>query len=102
MAGDVVRRLVFIWKKGLNPLPEIRRQLLILKGLLAPANTPADIVAQLNAAVHQALQGDIQAKLASSGMEPAPSSTPAALKATIAAGIAVHAELVKAAGIQPQ
>ncbi|WP_284213845.1 hypothetical protein [Comamonas jiangduensis] len=51
--------------------------------------------------MHQALQGDIQAKLASSGMEPAP-STPAALKATIAADIAVHAELVKAAGIQPQ
>lgn len=70
-------------------------------GLLAPANTPADIVAKLNAAVHQALQGDIQAKLASSGMEPAP-STPEALKATIAADIALHAELVKAAGIQPQ
>lgn len=66
-----------------------------------PANTPSDIVAKLNAAVHQALQGDIQAKLASSGMEPAP-STPEALKATIAADIALHAELVKAAGIQPQ
>jgi tripartite-type tricarboxylate transporter receptor subunit TctC len=51
--------------------------------------------------VHQALQGDIQAKLASSGMEPAP-STPEALKANIAADIALHAELVKAAGIQPQ
>jgi tripartite-type tricarboxylate transporter receptor subunit TctC len=52
--------------------------------------------------VHQALQGDIQAKLASSGgMEPAP-STPEALKATIAADIALHAELVKATGIQPQ
>ena len=70
-------------------------------GLLAPTNTPADIVAQLNAAVHQALQGDIQAKLASSGMEPAP-STSEALKANIAADIALHAELVKAAGIQPQ
>jgi len=66
-----------------------------------PANTPADIVATLNAAVHQSLQGDIQAKLANSGMEPAP-STPEALKATIAADIALHAELVKAAGIQPQ
>lgn len=101
MAGDVVRRLVFIWKKGLRPLPDIRRQLLILNGLPAPASTPADIVTTLNAAVHQALQGDIQAKLASSGMEPAP-STPEALKATIAADIALHAELVKAAGIQPQ
>ena len=70
-------------------------------GLLAPANTPADIVAKLNAAVHKALQGDIQTKLASGGMEPSP-STPAELQATIAADIALHAELVKAAGIQPQ
>lgn len=51
--------------------------------------------------MHQALQGDIQAKLASSGMEPAP-STSEALKANIAADIPLHAELVKAAGIQPQ
>lgn len=82
-------------------MPDIRRQLPILKGLRAPANTPADIVATLNAAVHQALQGDIQAKLTSSGwsLRPPP---PEALKATIAADIAVHAELVKAAGIQPQ
>ena len=70
-------------------------------GLLAPAQTPADVVAKLNAAVHKVLQGDIQAKLASGGMEPAP-STPEALKATIAADIALHAELVKAAGIEPQ
>ena len=70
-------------------------------GLLAPAKTPADIVAKLNAAVHKALQGDLQAKLASSGMEPSP-STPQELQATIAADIALHAELVKAAGIQPQ
>ena len=70
-------------------------------GLLAPAKTPADIVAKLNAAVHKALQGDLQAKLASSGMQPSP-STPQELQATIAADIALHAELVKAAGIQPQ
>jgi tripartite-type tricarboxylate transporter receptor subunit TctC len=71
--------------KRAKPFARHTPQLPILKFLLAPANTPADIVA----------------KLTSSGMEPAP-STPAALKATIAADIAVHAELVKAAGIQPQ
>lgn len=70
-------------------------------GLLAPAKTPADVVNKLNAAVHKALQGDISGKLASGGMEPSP-STPAELQATIAADIALHAELVKAAGIQPQ
>ena len=70
-------------------------------GLLAPAKTPADVVNKLNAAIHKALQGDISAKLASGGMEPSP-STPAELQATIAADIALHAELVKAAGIQPQ
>ena len=70
-------------------------------GLLAPANTPADVVAKLNAAIHKLLQSDIKAKLAIGGMEPA-ASTPQELQATIASDIALHAELVKAAGIQPQ
>ena len=70
-------------------------------GLLAPANTPPAIVQQLNAAVHALLQSEIKDKLASSGMEPAP-STPEALQATIARDLLLHAELVKAAGLQPQ
>lgn len=71
-------------------------------GLLAPAKTPPEVVTQLNQAVHQALQTpEIQEKLGSSGMQVAP-STPEALQATIAQDIALHAELVKAAGLLPQ
>ncbi|MBF6631755.1 MAG: tripartite tricarboxylate transporter substrate binding protein [Comamonas sp.] len=69
--------------------------------LLAPAKTPADIVAKLNQAVHTLLQSDVKDKLASSGMEPV-ASTPEALKAMIASDLKLHAELVKAAGLQPQ
>lgn len=70
-------------------------------GLLAPAKTPPEIVAKLNQAVHTLLQSEVKDKLASSGMEPAP-SMPEELQATIAGDLKLHAELVKAAGLQPQ
>ena len=70
-------------------------------GLVAPAKTPPEIVAKLNQAVRTLLQSDIKDKLAISGMEPAP-STPEELQATIASDLKLHAELVKAAGLQPQ
>lgn len=70
-------------------------------GLLAPAKTPPAIVAKLNQAVHTLLQSEVKDKLAANGMEPAP-STPEELKATIASDLKLHAELVKAAGLQPQ
>jgi tripartite-type tricarboxylate transporter receptor subunit TctC len=69
--------------------------------LLAPAGTPRPIVEQLNRAVHAALDGEIKAKLAESGMEVAP-GTPEELQRTIAQEIKLHAELVKAAGVVPQ
>lgn len=70
-------------------------------GLLAPAKTPAAIVTQLNQAVHQALDADTRAKLGASGMQVTP-GTPEQLQAAIANDIALHAQLVKAAGITPQ
>ena len=70
-------------------------------GLVAPAKTPPEIVAKLNQAVRTLLQSDVKDKLAISGMEPAP-STPEELQATIASDLKLHAELVKAAGLQPQ
>lgn len=70
-------------------------------GLFAPAHTPPAIIEQLNHAVHTVLHSEVKDKLASSGMEPAP-STPEALKATMASDLKLHAELVKAAGLQPQ
>ncbi|MNU06523.1 hypothetical protein D3C72_2517480 [compost metagenome] len=47
------------------------------------------------------LQSEVKDKLSSNGMEPAP-STPNELKADIANDLKLHAELVKAAGLQPQ
>jgi tripartite-type tricarboxylate transporter receptor subunit TctC len=69
--------------------------------LLAPAKTPRPIIDQLNRAVRAALDADLRAKLAESGMEVAPSS-PEELQRIIARDIKLHAELVKAAGITPQ
>jgi len=70
-------------------------------GLLAPAKTPRAIIDQLNRAVHAALDADVKAKLAESGMEVAPSS-PEVLQQMIARDIKLSAELVKAAGLVPQ
>ena len=70
-------------------------------GLLAPARTPQPVIDRLNRAVRAALDAEVKAKLGGNGMEVA-SSTPEQLKQTIARDIRLHAELVKAAGIQPQ
>lgn len=70
-------------------------------GLLAPAKTPRPIIDQLNAAVRAALDAELKAKLATNGIEVAPSS-PDELQRVIAADLKLHAELVKAAGLVPQ
>ncbi|QHE85726.1 Bug family tripartite tricarboxylate transporter substrate binding protein [Hydrogenophaga sp. BPS33] len=70
-------------------------------GLLAPAKTPKSIIDQLNRAVQTAMDAEVKAKLASSGIEVA-TSTPEELQRIIAADIKLHAELVKAAGLTPQ
>ena len=70
-------------------------------GLLAPAETPKPIIDQLNRAVQTAMDAEVKAKLASSGIEVA-TSTPEELQRIIAADIKLHAELVKAAGLTPQ
>jgi tripartite-type tricarboxylate transporter receptor subunit TctC len=69
--------------------------------LLAPARTPRPIIDQLNRAVAAALDPEVRAKLAESGIEAAP-STPEELRQLIAQDIKLHAELVKAAGLVPQ
>ena len=70
-------------------------------GLLAPAKTPKPIIDQLNRAVVAAMDPELKAKLAESGME-VTTSTPEALQQLIARDIKVHAELVKASGLVPQ
>ncbi|WP_342129370.1 Bug family tripartite tricarboxylate transporter substrate binding protein [Hydrogenophaga sp. OTU3427] len=69
--------------------------------MLAPAKTPRAIIDQLNRAVRVAMDAEMKAKLAESGIEVAP-STPEDVQRTITADIKLHAELVKAAGLTPQ
>jgi tripartite-type tricarboxylate transporter receptor subunit TctC len=69
--------------------------------LLAPAKTPRPIIDQLNKAVVAALDPELRAKLAESGIEVSTSS-PEDVQRLIARDIKIHADLVKAAGLVPQ
>jgi len=68
-------------------------------GLVAPAGTPADIVALLNQHVNKALNSpEVRARLASEGADPTP-ATPQAFGELIAREIPRWAKVVKNAGI---
>ncbi|MBL0917922.1 MAG: tripartite tricarboxylate transporter substrate binding protein [Hydrogenophaga sp.] len=67
-------------------------------GLVAPAGTPADVIAQLNAAFGKALQSaDVKAKFASLMAEPAP-STPQAFGEFMTRERAKYERVVKLSG----
>jgi tripartite-type tricarboxylate transporter receptor subunit TctC len=71
-------------------------------GLVAPAGTPAEIVARLNAEATQALKTQEMAeKLATDGAEPV-GSTPAQFAAHIKNELAKWANVARAAKIEPQ
>jgi tripartite-type tricarboxylate transporter receptor subunit TctC len=71
-------------------------------GLFAPAGTPAEIVARLNAEVTQALRiQDMQEKLASDGAEPV-GTTPAEFAAHIKSELQKWANVARVAKIEPQ
>ena len=71
-------------------------------GFLAPAATPAALIAGLNEAMVKVLTTDaVKEKLATLGLVVAP-STPAELAAVIKEGLAVRGQLVKTANIQAE
>ena len=71
-------------------------------GLLAPAKMPRPLVEQINKQVHAILATDeVKTQLRAAGMDVAP-NTPEQFKQIIADEIKLHAELVKAAGLEPQ
>jgi len=71
-------------------------------GLLAPAGTPRDIVARLNAEAVRALRTpDVADKLSSQGAEPAPGA-PEEFAAFIRSEIDKWAKVVKAANMKPE
>jgi len=71
-------------------------------GIVAPAGTPPEVVARLNAeAVKVVNAPEVKAQLLQLGLEAAP-STPAEFGAYIKSEIANFARLVKLAGVEPQ
>lgn len=71
-------------------------------GVVAPAGTPPEVVARLNAEAVKAVNApDVKAKLLQLGLEPAP-STPGEFSAYIRTEMAGFAKLVKLAGVEPQ
>jgi tripartite-type tricarboxylate transporter receptor subunit TctC len=71
-------------------------------GLLAPAATPPDVIAKLNAAIVQAMQSpDIKKKLGAIGQDVA-WSTPQEFRALIESDTGKWAKVIKAAGIKPE
>ena len=71
-------------------------------GFLAPAKTPAAIVARLNAAMAAAVhKPEVVERLAADGSEP-DGGSPAALHALLEIDIRKTAEIIRVAGIKPQ
>jgi len=71
-------------------------------GLFAPANTPADIVARLNAELRKVIDDPaIKATIANVGFE-AFSSSPAELDAFVKAQLIAWTRMIKDAGIQAE
>ena len=71
-------------------------------GLLAPAGTPKDVIAKLNAEANKALAApDVREKLAAAGIEPAGGSA-AQFSAFIQSEMQRWAKVAQAAGVQPE
>jgi tripartite-type tricarboxylate transporter receptor subunit TctC len=71
-------------------------------GLLAPAGTPKDVIAKLNAEVDKALASpDVREKLAAAGIEPG-GGTPQQFGSFIQSEMTRWAKVAKDAGIQPE
>lgn len=71
-------------------------------GLMAPAGTPAPIIARLNAETRKVLSGaEVKARLGAQGLEVAPGS-PEALAAHIKSEIARFTKIARAAGIKAE
>ena len=71
-------------------------------GILAPAGTPKDVVAKLNAEINKALAAqDVRQRMLDSGIEPA-GGTPQQFTAFIQSEMAKWGKVAKTAGIQPE
>jgi tripartite-type tricarboxylate transporter receptor subunit TctC len=110
LAGGKIRLLAVVEKDRYPPLADVPTMAETLPGFemsswhafLAPAATPAPLVARLNADIAKVLNTDaVKEKLAVYGVAVA-TSTPEQLAEIIKTGLAVRGRLVKAANIQPE
>jgi tripartite-type tricarboxylate transporter receptor subunit TctC len=71
-------------------------------GVLAPAGTPKDVVAKLNAEINKALNApDVREKMLGAGVEPA-GGTPQQFAEFIGSEMVKWGKVAKDAGIQPE
>ena len=106
-----VRALAVMSEKRVAALPEVPNMkesgvddfvMPIWYGLLAPAQTPREIISRLNSEIHKALATpDLIEKLAKSGVEPL-INTPDQFSAFIKSEMTRYAKVVKDAGIKAQ
>jgi tripartite-type tricarboxylate transporter receptor subunit TctC len=69
-------------------------------GILAPAGTPKEVVAKINAAINRALATeDMRQRLKAQGFEPAP-ATPEEFGALLASEVRKYAEFIREAGVR--
>jgi tripartite-type tricarboxylate transporter receptor subunit TctC len=109
--GGKVRALAVTAQKRASLLPEVPTMaeaglpdfvITSWFGLLAPAGTPAAIIARLNAETVKVLgRADVKATLAAQGLEVAP-STPEQFAAHIKSEIAQFTQIARAAGIKAE
>jgi tripartite-type tricarboxylate transporter receptor subunit TctC len=73
----------------------------VWQGIMAPAGTPAAVIARLNAEFNRALKvAAVKEKLAAQGIDTA-GGTPQEFRAKIASDLDKYARIVKAANIRP-
>jgi tripartite-type tricarboxylate transporter receptor subunit TctC len=70
-------------------------------GMVVPANTPAPIIARLNAELNKALQGDLGKTFSDYALEPM-GGTPEDMTALIKKDSATYGKILKEAGVEPQ
>jgi tripartite-type tricarboxylate transporter receptor subunit TctC len=109
--GDTVRALAVTTLKRSSVFPEVPTmseaglkgyETSTWGGLLAPAGTPREVIAKLNAEVDKALAApDVREKLAAAGIE-AGGGTPQQFSSFIQSEMVRWAKVAKDAGIQPE
>jgi len=102
-----LRPLAVASLKRIAPLPDLPTiaesgypgfEVVGFTGVVAPAKTPAAVIATLNAAYNKALaSSEVREKMATMGVDPAP-STPAAFGAFLEAQVPKYAQILKASG----